>query len=115
MATATIVIEEPNGYAGRHARCFRLSEPFRGFDYVVVWIQPSHGTLVGPKAVIVPSTETGAPAERSLKEQPGSVTLHDEPFTPGTLDPIEDKLEGAYWWALLQLGYEYIPAYLAAS
>jgi hypothetical protein len=118
MPTATIHIENPPGYAGRHSRCFALSEPYDGANFLVLWIQPPHGNLVGPEVITIPSDATGAPLERSLKRRPGSFVMHDNPFEQlpnGDLMPIPHLIEGGYWWALLQLGVTYIPADWTAS
>ncbi len=113
MATATVHLASVGGYAG-YARCFKLSEPYvdsgGSFDYLTLWVQPSFGEVVGPEVVIVPATETGAAAERSLKRRPGSFVLHDEPITRdqfGNATAVVDKIEGAYQWALMNLGYIY--------
>ncbi|WP_433568074.1 hypothetical protein ACQP1O_43300 (plasmid) [Nocardia sp. CA-151230] len=96
MATATIQVAEVGGFAGP-ARCFAIDPPFEGHGYVTVVAVPGYGALVRPKAEVFPATESGACAELSLMSRPGSFTLHDEP------DTVE-RIEGAYWWALLSLG-----------
>jgi hypothetical protein len=113
MATATVHLASVGGFAGI-ARCFALSEPYvdsgGSFNYLTLWVQPSFGKVVGPEVVIIPATETGAAAEPSLKRRPGSFVLHDEPITYdqfGTAKAAVDKIEGAYQWALLQIGYDY--------
>jgi hypothetical protein len=96
MATATVHIESVGGFAGP-ARCFKVDPPFMGSDYVTIWAQTGFGEHTLPEACVVPATETGACAERSLKRRPGSFVLHDDPDTP-------ERVDGAYWMALLMLG-----------
>ncbi|WP_029932501.1 hypothetical protein [Nocardia otitidiscaviarum] len=96
MATATVHIEQVGGYAGP-ARCFAIDPPFQGHSYVTAWVQPGFGDIQLPEVALVPATETGAAAENSLKRRPGSFVLHEPPDTP-------ERIEGAYWLALLMLG-----------
>lgn len=96
MATASVHIVEVGGFPGP-ARCFKVDPPFDGHDYVTVWVQRSFGPHQLPEAGVVPAHESGACAERSVKRRPGSFTLHDDPDTP-------EKIDGAYWLALLMLG-----------
>ncbi|WP_280319822.1 hypothetical protein [Nocardia wallacei] len=102
MATAEIHIPEIGGFAGR-ARCFKITPPYEGHDYVTVWVQPGFGTVQRPEVAAVPATESGACAESSLMRRPGSYVLHDEAST-------DDQFAGACWLALLMLGgYEVAP------
>ncbi|WP_228002127.1 hypothetical protein [Nocardia australiensis] len=96
MATATVQVADVGGYSGP-ARCFKVDPPYEGHDYVTVWVQRSFGPHQMAEAGVVPATETGACAERSLKRRPGSFTLHEDPDTP-------ERVDGAYWLALLMLG-----------
>lgn len=96
MATAITHIADVKGYAGR-ARTFALDPPYEGHSYATVWVQPGFGGHVRPEAAIVPSTESGAPAEMSLMRRPGSFVLHDEAQTDAQFD-------GACWLALQMLG-----------
>lgn len=96
MATATVQVAEVGGYAGP-ARCYKIDPPFEGHEYVTVVAVPGYGGLVRPKAEVFPAKDSGACAEFSLMSRPGSFTLHDEPATT-------DKIEGAFWWALMSLG-----------
>ena len=96
MATATVQVESVGGYAAQ-ARCFALDPPYDGYPYVTICVAPSFGETVKPRCDIYPGTPSGACAERSLMARGGSFTLHDEPNTP-------ERLEGAYWLALMMLG-----------
>lgn len=102
MATATVHIDDVGGFAGR-ARCYTVDPPFEGHGYVTIWVQPGFTGHQRPEAVVVPATESGAPAEMSLMRRPGSYVLHDEAST-------DDQFAGACWLALLMLGgYEVTP------
>ncbi|MFC9892099.1 hypothetical protein ACFVMC_00255 [Nocardia sp. NPDC127579] len=96
MAKATIHVADVGGYPGP-ARCFEVDPPYGGARYVTVWVQRSFGQHQLAEACVVPATETGACAEHSLKRRPGSYVLHEEPNTP-------QRIDGAYWLALLMLG-----------
>lgn len=106
MATATVHIENVEGFAGP-ARCFKLDPPVTlgGVDspYVTVWTQSAYGQLIKPEACLIPATESGAAAPMvpgtppTLTRQPGSFVMHDDPDTPAVID-------GAYALALLMLG-----------
>ncbi|AHH20872.1 hypothetical protein NONO_c60960 [Nocardia nova SH22a] len=97
MATATVHIDDVQGFPGP-ARCFKVDPPYHGADFVVVWAQPSFGRHQEPEAGLVPATETGACAERSVKKRGGSYVLHDEPDT-------QERIDGAHWLALIMAGY----------
>lgn len=102
MPAATLHIDDLGGYAGP-ARCYKLDTPKTFSDgvvahYVTVWIQPGYGWQ-DPEVSLVPATETGACLTTSVRRRPGSYVLHDDPDTP-------EYVEGAYWLALTQLGYE---------
>lgn len=102
MATATVQVEEVEGFAGR-ARCFKIDPPYQGHSYVTVCLTEGYRKVVLPKAEVFPANETGACVERTLASRPGSFVLHDVPNTPETIS-------GAYWLALLLLGgYEIQP------
>lgn len=97
MATATVHIEDVGGFPGP-ARCFKVDPPYQGANFVTVWAQPSFGPHQEPEAGLVPATETGACAELSVKRRAGSFVLHDEPDT-------QERINGAYWFALVMAGY----------
>lgn len=97
MATATVHIEDVGGFPGP-ARCFKVDPPYHDANYVTVWVQPSFGPHQEPEAGLVPATETGACAELSVKRRAGSFVLHDEPDT-------QERIDGAYWFALVMAGY----------
>lgn len=96
MPTAVVHIAEVGGFAGP-ARCFAVDPPYEGSQYVTVWVQPSFGEFQLPEVAVIPATETGASSEPSLKRRPGSFILHDNPDTP-------ERINGAFWMALLMLG-----------
>lgn len=85
MATATVHIAEVGGFAGR-ARTFAISPQYEGFGYVTIWAQPGFGSHQRPEVVLVPATESGAPAEMSMMRRPGSHVLHDEVQTDAQMD-----------------------------
>lgn len=96
MATATVHIESVGGFAGT-ARCFAIDPPYEGHSFVTICVTPGYGPVVRPRAEVFPARDSGAGAELSLMARPGSFVLHDEPDTA-------ERIEGAYWWALLMLG-----------
>lgn len=97
MATATVHIDEVGGFPGP-ARCFAVDPPYQGADFVTVWVQGSFGPHQEPEAGLVPATETGACADRSVKRRAGSFVLHDEPDT-------QERIDGAHWMAIILAGY----------
>lgn len=100
--TATVHIESLDRYIGGPARCFRLNVPHDFGDrvvteYVVVALSPAT-RLQAAEALVFPADAAGNCLTSSLIRRPGSFTLHDDPDT-------EVRVDGAYWLALLMLGY----------
>ncbi|SRR6266568_2481030 len=106
MKTAYLHKDDIGGH-GAHARCYKLSEPHRfgrrEHEYVVISLhQP--WTHVQARVQLVPSLPTGAFAEISVREYPGTFVLHSDPM----LDTAHK--EGCFEMSLGLLGYRLVDA-----
>lgn len=96
---AVVHIDNPGGF-DPGARTYKLSPAVVldgvAHDYVTIWIHPAL-PFQQAELYVVPATESGACALRTLKRAPGSQVLHGNPDSP-------EYVDGVHWLALQALG-----------